>query len=145
MKSTFEKLGGAYKQVGDYLLPEVEAPKNPEVGFWGLLRRKYLLEHQPALYTALFLGGKLAEHLREIVRSATQMFDQLVDQPKTRNGVTEQLKATVQMKWVRRMNAVRHEAAEIVTKELRIFNSAFINLEEIHTLCSTTAARKKHK
>ena len=118
MKSTFEELGGTYKQVGDYLLPDVELPENPEVGFWGLKRRKYLLDHQPALYTALFLGGKLADHLQEIDRFATQMFDQLVDQLKTRNGVTEQLKATDQMKWVRRMNSVRHEAAEIVTKEL---------------------------
>ena len=118
MKSTFEELGGTYKQVGDYLLPDVEAPENPEVGFWGLLRRKYLLEHQPALYTALFLGGKLTDHLQEIDRSATQMYYQLLDQLKIRNGVTEQLKATDQMKWVRRMNAVRHEAAEIVAKEL---------------------------
>ena len=93
-------------------------PENPEVGFWGMQRRKYLLEHQSALYTALFLGGKLADHLQEIDRSATQMFDQLVDQLKIRNGVTEQLKATDQMKWVRRMNAVHHEAAEIVAKEL---------------------------
>ena len=118
MKSTLEELGGTYKQVGDYLLPDVEVPENPEVGFWGMQRRKYLLEHLPALYTVLFLGGKLAAHLQEIDRSATQMFDQLVDQLKTRNGVTEQLKATDQMKWVRRMNAIRHEAAEIVTKEL---------------------------
>ena len=118
MKSTFEELGGAYKQVGDYLLPDVEVPEKPEFGFWGMQRRKYLLEYQPALYTALFLGGKLADHLQEIDRSATQMFDQLVDQLKARNGVTEHLKATDQMKWVRRMNAVRHEAAEIVTKEL---------------------------
>ena len=118
MKSTFEELGGTYRQVGDYLLPDVEVPESPEVGFWGKQRRKYLLEHQPALYTALFLGGKLADHLQELDRSATQMFDQLVDQLKTRNGVTEQLKAADQMKWVRRMNAVRHEAAEIVAKEL---------------------------
>ena len=118
MQSTFEKLGGTYKQVGDYLLPDVEVPENSEVGFWGMQRRKYLLEHRPALYTALFLGCKLADHLQEIDRSATQMFDQLVDQLKTRNGVTEQLKVTDQMKWVRRMNAVRHEAAEIVAKEL---------------------------
>ena len=118
MKSMFEELGGTYKQVGDYLLPDVEVPGNPEVGFWGMQRRKYLLEHLPALYTVLFLGGKLAAHLQEIDRSATQMFDQLVDQLKTRNGVTEQLKATDQMKWVRRMNAIRHEAAEIVAKEL---------------------------
>ena len=118
MKSTFEELSGTYRQVGDYLLPDVEVPENPEVGFWGMQRRKYLLEHRPALYTALFLGEKLDDHLQEIDRSATQMFDQLVDQLKTRNGVTEQLKVTDQMKWVRRMNAVRHEAAEIVAKEL---------------------------
>ena len=118
MKSAFEELGGTYKQVGDYLLPDIEVPENPEVGFWGMQRRRYLLEHQPALYTALFIGGTLTNHLQEIDRSATQMFDQLVDHLKKRNGVTEQLKATDQMKWVRRMNAVRHEAAEIVAKEL---------------------------
>ena len=118
MQSTFEKLGGTYKQVGDYLLPDVEVPENPEVGFWGMQRRKYLLEHQSVLYTAMFLGGKLTDHLQEIDRSATQMFDQLVDQLKTRKGVTEQLKAADQMKWVRWMNEVRHEAAEIVEKEL---------------------------
>ena len=118
MKSTFEELGGIYKQVGDYLLPDVEIPENSEVGFWGMKRRKYLLEHQSALYTALFLGGKLTDHLQEIDRSATHMFDQLGDQLKTRNGVTEQLKVTDQMKWVGRTNAVRHEAAEIVAKEL---------------------------
>ena len=47
--------GGTYKQVGDYLLPEIEVPENPEVGFWGMQRRKYLFEHQSALYTALEL------------------------------------------------------------------------------------------
>ena len=118
MKSIFEELGGTYKQVGDYLLPDAEVPENLEVCFWGLQRRKYLVEHQPALYTALFLSGKLADHLQEIDQSATQMYYQLLDQLKARNGVTEQLKATDQMKWVRRMNAVRQEAAEIVTKEL---------------------------
>lgn len=118
MKSTFEKLGGTYKQVGDYLLPDLDVPESPQVGFWGMQRRKYLLEHKPALYTALFISGKLAVHLMEIDRSATQMYDQLVDQLMARNGVTEQLKVTDQMKWVRRMNAVRHGAAEIAMREL---------------------------
>lgn len=36
MKSTFKKLGGTYRQVGDYLLPDLEKPESPEVGFWGL-------------------------------------------------------------------------------------------------------------
>ena len=118
MKSTYEKLGGTYKQVGDYLLPELEVPESPQVGFWGMQRRKYLQEHQQALYTAMFISGELAGHLQEIDRSATQMFDQLVEQLKSRDGITEQLKATDQMNWVRRMNAVRHEAAELVAKEL---------------------------
>ena len=43
MKSTFEELGDTYKQVGDYLLPDVEVPENPEVGFWGMQRSMVLL------------------------------------------------------------------------------------------------------
>ena len=39
MRSTFEELGGTYKQVGDYLLPDVEVPESTEVGFWGLKQR----------------------------------------------------------------------------------------------------------
>ncbi len=42
MKSAFEKLGGIYNQVGDYLLPDFEVPESPVVGFWGLQRRKHL-------------------------------------------------------------------------------------------------------
>ena len=118
MQSTFEKLGGTYKQVGDYLLPNVEVPENPEVGFWGMQRRKYLLEHQPALYTALFIGGKLTAHLEEIDRTATKMYDRLVEQLKKRDGVTEELKAQNQMEWVRQMNAIRSEAETIVMGEL---------------------------
>jgi hypothetical protein len=118
MQTTFEVMGGTYRQKGDYLLPNVKAPESPAIGIWGQRRHKYLMEHNHTLYTALFLSGKLTAHLEEIDRSATQMFDQLVDQLMARNGVTEQLKATNQMKWVRRMNAVRHEAAEIVAKEL---------------------------
>ena len=118
MQTTFEVMGGTYRQKGDYLLPNVKALESPAIGIWGQRRHKYLMEHNHALYTALFLSGKLTTHLEEIDRSATQMYYQLLDQLKIRNGVTEQLKATDQMKWVRRMNVVRHEAAEIVVKEL---------------------------
>ena len=100
MQTSFEVMGGTYRQEGDYLLPNVKAPESPAIGIWGQRRHKYLMEHNHALYTALFLSGKLTTHLEEIDRAATQMFDQLVDHLKTRNGVTEQLKATDQMKWV---------------------------------------------
>ena len=118
MKSIFEELGGTYKQVGDYLLPDVEVPESTEVGFWGLQRRKYLLDHQPALYTALFLSGKLTAYLEEIDRAASKMYDRLVEQLKERDGITEELKAANQMEWVRRMNTIRSEAETVVMGEL---------------------------
>ena len=45
--------------------------------------------------------------------------------------VTERIKATNQMEWVRRMNAVRHEAAEIVTKELIRDEATYIRLTNL--------------
>ena len=118
MKSTFERLGGTYKQVGDYLLPDMEAPESPKVGIWGQRRHKYLREHQKVLYTGMLLTGKLNAHLEEIDQSANVMFDMLVVQLKMRDGITEELKANDQLEWVRRMNSVRNRAAEVVNKEL---------------------------
>ena len=34
MQTTFEKLGGTYQQVGDYLLPDIEVPESPQIGIW---------------------------------------------------------------------------------------------------------------
>ena len=118
MQATFEKLGGTYRQEGDYLLPNVEVPKSPVIGIWGQRRHKYLLEHNHALYTALFLGGKLTAHLEEIDRAATKMYDRLVEQMKKRDGITEELKALHQMEWVQRMNTIRSEAETVVMREL---------------------------
>ena len=42
MQSTFEKLGGTYRQEGDYLLPNIEAPESPQIGIWGQRRLQYL-------------------------------------------------------------------------------------------------------
>ena len=118
MKSTFEELGGTYRQEGDYLLPNVELPESPQIGVWGQRRHKYLIEHNHALYTALFLSGKLTIHLAEIDRLASKMFDQLIEQLKERDGITEELKAQHQMEWVQRMNTIRSEAETVVMGEL---------------------------
>ena len=75
MQSRFQKLGGTYRHEGDYLLPNVEVPENPAIGVWGQRRHKYLMEHNHALYTALFFSGKLTSHLEEIDRMATKMYD----------------------------------------------------------------------
>ena len=118
MKSTYETIGGKYQRNGDYLLPNLEEPENPKVGVWGERRRKYLWEHQQALYTAMMLNGTLNAHLEEVDRIATEMYDCLTSQLAAQVGITEQLKATNQMEWVQQMNNIRSRAAEVVWKEL---------------------------
>ena len=118
MKSTYEAMGGNYQQNGDYLLPNFEVPECPKVGIWGERRRKYLREHQKALYTAIMLSGTLNTHLEEVDRTANEMYDRLTSQLANQEGVTEQLKAACQMEWVQQMNSIRNRAAEIVWKEL---------------------------
>ena len=118
MKSTYETMGGKYRQDGDYLLPNFEVPECPKVGVWGERRRKYLREHQQALYTAMMLSDTLNTHLEEVDRTATEMYDRLTSQLAAQESITEQLKATNQMEWVQQMNNVRNRTAEIVWKKL---------------------------
>ena len=118
MQTTFENLGGTYRQEGDYLLPNIKSPESPQVSIWGERRRMYLREHNNALYTGMFLSGKLHGHLEEVDQSAAVMFDRLVEQLRLRDGITEEMKATNPLEWIRRMQIIRHEATEIVIREL---------------------------
>ena len=118
MQTTFENLGGTYRQEGDYLLPNIEPPESPQVSIWGERRRRYLREHNNALYTGMFLSGKLHGHLEEVDQSAEQMFDRLVEQMKIRDGITQTLKAADPLEWIRRIHTIHQEAAATVTGEL---------------------------
>jgi len=118
MKSTYETIGDNYQPNGNYLMPVFEVPESPKVGVWGERRRKYLREHQKALYTAMMLGGTLNTHLEEVDHTANEMCDRLTSQLAAQEGVTEQLKAACQMEWVQQMNSIHNRAAETVWKEL---------------------------
>ena len=61
------------------------------------------------------------DYLADIDRQAEEMFSQLVKELAECDGITETLKATDQMEWVRRMNGIREQATEIVNNEL-IYN-----------------------
>ena len=118
MQSTFEKLGGTYKQVGAYLLPDVEVPENLGVGFWGQRRLQYLRTNKNVLYMTMLMSGKLKDHLEEVDKSAEEMFEQLTIQMQAQEGVSEALKENNQLAWVQRMNNIRNRVSEIVYKEL---------------------------
>ena len=117
-KSLFEQMGGTYTQVGDYLLPDVGLPEEKPIGVWGTRHYHHLRKANRILFSQLTISGKMNDYLADIDRQAEEMFSQLVKQLAERDGITEALKATDQMEWVRQMNGVRNRAAEIVNKEL---------------------------
>ena len=117
-KSLFEQMGGTYTQVGDYLLPDVELPEEKPIGVWGTRHYHHLRKANRILFSQLVISGKMNDYLADIDKQAEEMFSQLVKQLAERDGVTETLKANDQIEWVRRMNAIREQATEIVNDEL---------------------------
>lgn len=88
------------------------------MGIGGERRRKYLRDHQQALYTAMMLSDTLNTHLEEVDHTAAEMYDRLISQLAQQEGITEQLKATNQIEWVQQMNNIRNRAEELVRKAL---------------------------
>lgn len=109
-----------YTMRDGYRIPDLLPPQEPEVtiGKYGLLRRKFLQEHRRVLFTNLLTSGKLTEYLLEIEQAARNRVEQITEQMAKTEGVTEQLKATDQMKWVGLMNSIRQAAEETVLTEL---------------------------
>ena len=120
MKTIFEEMGGTYRQVGDYFIPNITLPDDGEyqIGKYGRMRRSYLKEYRKILYNNYVLEGTLFRHLAEIDQACNERIENIVSAMAKQEGVTEALKATNQMEWVRYMNSIRNRAEEIVLHEL---------------------------
>lgn len=114
-----ERNGLDYTLYGDYYLPDLELPKEQRpIGRWGRMRLAYLKEHRPGLYTHLILSGKLDSHLADVDEQAEVRFDAVMDGYKRLYGISEQLKADDQMRWVQMMNLARAEAEQSILYEI---------------------------
>ena len=120
MKSTFEKMGGTYTLGADgiYYPNLASADEEPHYGKYGMLRRTYLKEHRPAIYSLYMLEDRLIEHLNMVDDEAQDRMETLVSQMMDKQGITDELKARDQMAWVGAVNNIRNAAEEIVLKEL---------------------------
>ena len=114
MKSTFEKMGGTYTLGADgiYYPNLVSTDEEPHYGKYGMMRKTYLKEHRPAMYSLYMLEDRLVEHLNLVDDEAQERMVILVSQ------MMEELKARDQMEWVRAVNNVRNSAEEIVRHEI---------------------------
>ena len=118
MKSLYEELGGTYRQVGDYLIPDIELPeRNYEIGKYGRMRHRYLKEHRKIQYTTMILNGTLYDHLEEIDRICNERMEIMATSTKKQQGITEELKGVDQLAWVGAMNNIRNAAEEIILRE----------------------------
>ena len=107
-----------YRQNGDYLIPNItlkETSREP-LGKYGRMRRTFLKEHRPILYTDLSLTERLFPHLREIDETAHRRVEQLMAELLEKNPAPD--KMTQQMAWVAHMNALKAQAEELVLTEL---------------------------
>ena len=86
-----------YHREGDYLIPNLYLPKQPEksIGKYGRLRLNFVKEHKKGLYTEL-----------------------LIKQFAEQEDVNENLKEHHQMEWVQAMNNIKNRAEEIVFNDI---------------------------
>ena len=117
---TDERTGLKYELVGDYYLiaGDDEPEEDQPIGVWGQRHLRYLKEHHRVRYANLLTSGELNAYLADIDRQAEELFLRLVSQMADAEGISETLKASDQMKWVRRMNNVRSRAFEIVEADI---------------------------
>ena len=115
----FEKLGGTYRQAGDYYLPNLEIDNQIEVqiGVLGQRHRRFLKENHRVRYYNLLTTGTLNDYLAEVESLAQAMFDTLVKELSEKN-LNEKLKASDPPEWGRRSNNIRNRATEIVNAEV---------------------------
>ena len=128
-----ERTGWEYELIGEQYYPTGRVMRNgvltPEsvdnepgeempIGIWGKRHLNYIRQHNQPLYLELSRSGKLNAYLADVDAQAEDSFSRLVKEMAAREGVTEQLKAEDQMRWVGMMNNIRHSAAEIVNRDL---------------------------
>jgi len=109
-----------YLQTGDYLIPNLTLtnPPTKPLGKYGRMRKTYLKEHRPILYSQLLLSEKLYPHLLEIEEAANNRMELLMPQLMQAAGVTEELKASDPMKWAGLANNCKAQAEEMILEEL---------------------------
>lgn len=109
-----------YSKVEDYYIPnlKVKPRRNVSLGKYGRMRLNYLKEYERTHYNALLMNNELYDYLIEVDKQAYEMHDRLVEQYKEKWGITEELKQTNQMEWVRQMNKIESIIIKIIVINL---------------------------
>lgn len=119
LKPRIYENGIEYILVGDYYIPNLR-PEHPEIrlGKYGMLRKTFLKDHRPILYSQMALNETLYPHCAEIEEAARTRLDLIMTGLARNYGITEKLKAENNLEWARQMNACKAQAEEVIFAEL---------------------------
>lgn len=88
----------SYIRCGDYYIPDIRLPKETRpIGRWGRMHRDYIKEHNPIRFNDLCLNGELWTYLADLNEQAQNRLELIIEQMKSSEGVTEELKSADQM------------------------------------------------
>lgn len=115
-----ERTGIEYHLKGDYYIPNLVPPKQEKIilNKYGRMRLNYLKENKEAEYTIMLMNGTLNAHLKELQETPDNRVQEIIDELKAKSDLTEDMKNTDMLYWVRTMNLIKEQAEEIVFNEL---------------------------
>ena len=95
MKTIYEEMGGSYIEVNGTLIPDLVIQESESIGKYGRMRRQYLKEQHPIIFTELLLSEQLYPHLVEIDRACHGRMELLTRQMAVQEAVTEALRLPI--------------------------------------------------
>jgi hypothetical protein len=105
-----------YSKAGDYLIPDVALQESRPLGKYGMMRKSYLKDHRPVLFSRYLLSEKLFPHCLEIEDTANGRLELLMKQLQAQTPPPD--KAVDPMGWAAHMNSLKAQAEETIYDEL---------------------------
>ena len=109
----------SYTKSGDYLLPNLRLKDKERfnIGKYGLLKLEYLKKNKRGLYIELLMKDKLNKYLHDIDITLMEKEQCLIKELAEKENINEELKISIQMLWIGKMNNIKNRAEEIILKE----------------------------
>ena len=107
-----------YMMVNGYQIPALTLiePPMPEIGKYGSLRRKFLLENAPMMFDEMMLEGTLYPHLAEMDNAVHRQIEQTMQTLMQQS--TAPNRQTNPMGWTQWMNALQSQAEELAMQQI---------------------------
>ena len=105
-----------YTASSDYQIPNIAVQESRPLNKYGMMRKTYLKEHRPILYSELTLTEKLFPHCLEIEDSANERLELMMTQLLSQSPPPD--KASDPMGWTAHMNSLKAQAEETILSEL---------------------------